>query len=178
VQVVAFGASQCAPGSPGSHLYALCDAFADVSAAPPAIASADTGKENPFHNSFLFHAKCQRPSAKSSSGGSQETLSSRNLRELCNVSHLAYAQKAAVSMCSAKADACFGRHVRRKKACPLYPPQKQTSGGGSAKASACKVGVKPGPSARPNPALQDQGRLQYLERQWPRAARRTNMTRD
>ena len=54
-------------------------AFADVSAAAPAIASADTARRSRFITASFFHAKCQRPSAKSSSGYY------RNLRfpELC-----------------------------------------------------------------------------------------------
>ena len=63
-----------------SPAYAPCDAFADVSAAAPAIASADTARKIRFITaSFFSRNQCQRPSARSSSGYY------RNLRfpELC-----------------------------------------------------------------------------------------------
>jgi len=51
-----------------SPAYAPCDAFADVSAAAPAIASADTARRIRFITASFFSRKeCQRPSARSSS---------------------------------------------------------------------------------------------------------------
>jgi hypothetical protein len=93
-----------------SPAYAPCDAFADVSAAPPAIASADTARRIRFITAFFFHAKSVNAHRRKA-----VLVDHRNFKfpelagtESCNVRHLAYAQKAAVSMCSAKADACFG----------------------------------------------------------------------
>jgi hypothetical protein len=52
-----------------SPAYAPCDVFADVSAAAPAIASADTARRIRFITASFFSRKeCQRPSARSSSG--------------------------------------------------------------------------------------------------------------
>jgi hypothetical protein len=52
-----------------SPAYAPCDAFADVSATAPAIASADTARRIRFITASFFSRKeCQRPSARSSSG--------------------------------------------------------------------------------------------------------------
>src|SRR5262245_33187690 len=51
-----------------SPAYAPYDAFADVGAAAPAIASADTARRIRFITASFFSRKeCQRPSARSSS---------------------------------------------------------------------------------------------------------------
>src|SRR5262249_37215445 len=62
-----------------SPAYAPCDAFADVGAAAPAIASADTARRIRFITASFFHVGCQRPSTRTGSGYY------RNLRfpELC-----------------------------------------------------------------------------------------------
>jgi len=71
-------AASAADARVGVQVGSYC-AFADVSAVAPAIASADTARRSRFITASFFHAKCQRPSAKSSSGYY------RNLRfpELC-----------------------------------------------------------------------------------------------
>jgi hypothetical protein len=61
--------SMCSRITRQSPAYAPCDAFADVSAAAPAIASADTARRIRFITASFFSRKeCQRPSARSSSG--------------------------------------------------------------------------------------------------------------
>ena len=64
-----------------SPAYAPCDAFADVSAAAPAIARADTARRIRFITASFFSRKeCQRLSARSSSGYHRNFKVPGNLR--------------------------------------------------------------------------------------------------